>query len=234
MSDQNLTSKLIDQMNALLLPLGYEVVHLELVLSRQKALRLFIDFAEGSVAKQGDGEKKAVGIEDCVRVTHALEEPLDRMPEFEKIFPGGYELEVSSPGVDRPLRTARDFERFKGNDVRVHVFRPLTADEMGNAAYQARNPKQKNFIGTLLGFKDNRVVLSLSLDGTAKAGTTNQTAKKGKKGSNKSKAPEAELNNEAETKTNKMNQVSIPLPLISKANIEPKFEFHDTESENEL
>ena len=73
--------------------LGYEIVHLE-VNNRQKMLRLYIDHPKRTTG---------IGIEDCVKVTNALDEPLEKMSEVEKIFgSGGYELEVSSPGLTVP------------------------------------------------------------------------------------------------------------------------------------
>ena len=201
------TEHLIELINPLILPLGYEVVYLETVTHHRehKTLRLFIDFAQAS--------KQAIGIEDCVKVTRAIDEPLDQIPELDEllneIFRGPYELEVSSPGVDRPLRLEKDFERFSGQEARIHLFRPLSAEEIENAAYQAKNPKQKNFVGTLLGVKrensNSKVRLGIS---------SGPAEKPGKKGKTKPAKPA----------TNSVEEVTIPLPLISKANLEPKFD----------
>ena len=198
MSD-TLTDKLVEQISPQVMAMGYEIVHLE-VNVRQKMLRLFIDHLERT-----DG----IGIEDCVKVTKALDEPLDQLPEVEKVFgTGGYELEVSSPGIDRPLRTPRDFEKFKGREIRVHTFRPLNGEEMGNTDYQSKNPKQKNFLGTLEGFREGRVQITLNLTG----GVDKTQKKPRKKGQS------------AAMITNSAEVVAIPLPLISKANLESHFE----------
>src|SRR5689334_4733847 len=98
-------------------PLGYQIIHLEVQTHRQKVLRIFIDYLDSH------GEK-TIGIDDCVQVSRALDERLDQIPEIEATFRGTYELEVSSPGVDRPLRSATDFTRFAGREVRIHVYRP--------------------------------------------------------------------------------------------------------------
>jgi ribosome maturation factor RimP len=191
-----LTDTIIERISPLVNSLGYEVVHLELN-PRQKLLRLFIDHLDRT-----DG----VGIDDCVKVTRALDEPLDQLPEIDKAFGiGGYELEVSSPGVDRPLRTPRDFEKFKGREIRVHTFRPLNGEELGNPDYQSRNPKQKNFLGKLEGLSDGRVRIALNLAG------------------GHDKSPKKPGAKRAAAKTNSEEVVAIPLPLISKANLEPDF-----------
>lgn len=201
-AQSSVTQRIIEQLSLLVKPMGYEVVHLEAI-PRQKTLRIFIDHLEST-----DG----VGIEDCVKVTKTLDEPLDSMPEVSNLFgDGGYELEVSSPGIDRPLRTERDFQRFQGREIRIHTFRPLTGEELANTEYGIKNPKQKNFLGTLQGFQEGRVVLAVNLTG----GHDPTQKKPGKR----AKAPESSSHtNSAEV------VVSIPLPLISKANLEPDFD----------
>ncbi len=183
-------------------PLGYQVVHIEAQTHRQKTLRIFIDFLEYS-------SDKTIGIEDCVKVSRALEESLDQSPEIEKVFHGSYELEVSSPGVDRPLRTLQDFERFKDREIRVNIYRSLTAEEIENATYYSKNPKQKNFLGKLLGLRGEKIVLQVS----------DQGSEMGLKRA-KSKQKVTPKTNSAEG-----SEVFIPLPLISKAHLEPHFDF---------
>ena len=199
--------QLIQLISPWLEPFGYQVVHLEIQSHRQKVLRLFIDFL---LPQEG----KSVGIEDCVTVSRALEERLDQSPEIEALFSGAYELEVSSPGVDRPLRTSTDFERFSGQEARIHIYRPLSVEEIENPSYQEKNPKQKNFFGKLVGLKGNKVILNVS---------SNQAQKPNKKS-------KAKHNAELQTNSAEEIQVLIPLPLISKAHLEPVFDF---ESGNE-
>lgn len=208
------SDRLIQILGSILAPMGYEVVYLEVLTHRQTTLRLFIDFIESRAGH-------SIGIEDCVRVTKSLEEPLDQNPEMAKFFPDSYELEVSSPGVDRPLRTEQDYARFSGQVIRVHVFRPLTSEELNNPNYQQKNPKQKNFLGTLRGLKDGRVLLGLTADGSAKKSQAKKPgAKKGKSATGAN-----------ESDTNSVEAVTIPLPLISKANLEPSFEDWETTKE---
>jgi ribosome maturation factor RimP len=94
--------------------LGYQVVEVEWAGSSGRPLiRIRIDRAAGAPG--------GVGVDDCARVSRALEPWLD---EVEGV-PERYVLEVSSPGVDRPLRTTGDFERFAGKKVAVKGPAPL-------------------------------------------------------------------------------------------------------------
>jgi ribosome maturation factor RimP len=110
--------------------------------------------------------------------------------------------------VDRPLRRAKDFERFKDRQVRIHTYRPLSAEEIQNEAYLAKNPRQKNFLGVLKGFKADRIALQLGNE---------ILVKKGKKEKKLDAGALAGL------------EISIPLSLVSKANLEPVFDFSDAE-----
>lgn len=89
--------------------LGYDLVDVEWAGSdRRPILRVRVDHLE-------DPDERAVTVDDCVDVTRGLEPWLDDAPEV----PEGYTLEVSSPGVERPLNRARDFVRFAGHPVAV-------------------------------------------------------------------------------------------------------------------
>ena len=91
--------------------LGFEFVELERAGSRTRpVLRVRID-REDSVPGHG------VTLDDCARVSRELESYLDADPEL----PERYVLEVSSPGIERPLVRARDYERFAGRPVAVRV-----------------------------------------------------------------------------------------------------------------
>jgi ribosome maturation factor RimP len=89
---------------------GFELVELERTGSRARpVLRLRIDRPDSS---PGHG----ISVDDCTQVSRALEAFL----ESEGGVPDRYVLEVSSPGVERPLVKKRDFERFAGREVAVH------------------------------------------------------------------------------------------------------------------
>jgi ribosome maturation factor RimP len=95
--------------------LGYELVELEQAgTASRPILRLRIDRAD---AEPGQG----VGVDDCARVSRALSAELDSRPGLSP----NYVLEVSSPGIERPLVRSKDFERFVGEEVALHGKRVL-------------------------------------------------------------------------------------------------------------
>jgi ribosome maturation factor RimP len=101
-----LREQLITLIEPLLGQLGYELVDLEYAPGRTHAVvRVFIDQPQG------------VGLDDCERVSHELSALLD----VEDPVPTAYTLEVSSPGVDRVLRTRAHFQRFVGERVWVEL-----------------------------------------------------------------------------------------------------------------
>ena len=114
--------------------LGYELVELER--SAGGTLRVTIDFPweAGTPA----GAERLVNVEDCERVTRQLQYTL----EVEEV---DYKrLEVSSPGIDRPLRGEKDFERYAGEVVDITLKAPMGAAAAGQVAANRRK-----FRGTL-------------------------------------------------------------------------------------
>src|SRR4051812_11297530 len=99
-------------------------------------LRVFIDNPEG-------GEGAAVSHLDCARVSRDVSAALD----VADAIPHAYQLEVSSPGLDRPLRREGDFARFAGQQARVRL------SEEGGQQVGGR----RNFSGTIRSAKDGRV-----------------------------------------------------------------------------
>jgi ribosome maturation factor RimP len=90
--------------------LGYELWEIEYApRAGGGLLRLYIDAAEG------------ISLEDCERVSRAVSETLDEADPI----PGQYTLEVSSPGLDRVLRTQAHFARFAGERVKLEMMRAV-------------------------------------------------------------------------------------------------------------
>jgi ribosome maturation factor RimP len=120
-------------------------------------LRVLIELPGAENAEPGAA---GITLEDCRRVSRALSDVLDA---DELIIPGQYRLEVSSPGVERPLVKAVDFERYAGREVQVSTKAPIEG--------------RKNFSGILGGLRGDQVLLrdskgedlALPLDGVAKA-----------------------------------------------------------------
>lgn len=88
-----------------------------------------------------------VGVDDCSTASHAVDTALD----VEDFIAHEYHLEVSSPGLNRPLVKPQHFEKVVGQTVRVKTFAPIA------------EPPRKNFLGTLKAFRDD--VLSVEVEG---------------------------------------------------------------------
>lgn len=87
--------------------------------------------------------EKGVGINDCERVSRQLEALLD----IEDPVPGSYTLEVTSPGLDRPLRNLQEFRRFHGKLVRI-----VTNKKIDNQTF---------FIGRIAQVTNNTVIITI-------------------------------------------------------------------------
>lgn len=116
--------------------LGYELVELER--SAGGLLRVTIDFPWS--ADTVVPEPRSIGVDDCEAVSRQLQYALE-------VDDVDYErLEVSSPGLDRPLREPRDFERFQGEQVAIVLKQPIAAaDGTPEVAHLGR----KRFSGRL-------------------------------------------------------------------------------------
>ena len=107
--------------------LGFELVDLELS-PKGRLFRVFIDIERG------------ITVDDCATVSNQL----TRVFEVENI---DYDrLEVSSPGLDRPLKKLADFDRFAGQEIQLRL-----SVAIGN---------QRNFVGVLEGVRDGAVALT--------------------------------------------------------------------------
>jgi len=94
-------------------------------------LRVFID-------KEG-----GVSLDDCQAISRSLSDTLDANDPIEN----SYLLEVSSPGIDRPLKTERDFKRFTGKLIDVSTYAPINGE--------------KKLTGELLGLEDDEVKIKI-------------------------------------------------------------------------
>ena len=110
--------------------LGYELVDFEIV-NRGELLRIFID------------KPSSITIEDCVDVTNQLKHILtvEEDISFDR-------LEVSSPGTNRVIKKLKDFERFKGEKIKIKTRSPIE--------------ERRNFSGILHGLEKNLILIEFN------------------------------------------------------------------------
>src|SRR6201994_1361794 len=112
---------------------GYELVDVEWKNESGWILRVFID-----------KPSSAVGLDDCANVSRELSAVLD----VEDPIPVAYSLEVSSPGLNRPLKKAADFARFIGKKAKIRTRRPV-------------GDTRRNFSGTLVAAEAGKVKIDV-------------------------------------------------------------------------
>jgi len=111
---------------------GYRLVRLRLMGGKRKTLQI--------LAERPDGQ---MDVEDCARLSRALSEVLEASDPISE----EYVLEVSSPGIDRPLTAPEDFARFAGNEARVELMRGIDG--------------RRRFKGLLIGLEGSDVVMDV-------------------------------------------------------------------------
>lgn len=130
-------SQVTELAGPLLASLGLELVDCEYKREgRAMVLRLFVD-REGGVT-----------LDDCATVSRELSEILD----VEDFITAEYSLEVSSPGLNRPLKKAADYKRYQGRTIKIKTFE-LFPDDAGNP--------RKTFLGELLQLEEGVVRIRL-------------------------------------------------------------------------
>jgi ribosome maturation factor RimP len=113
--------------------LGFELVRLRLMGGKRATLQIMAERPEGGIE-----------VEDCAQISRAVSAVLDVADPIS----GEYTLEVSSPGIDRPLTRPKDFERYEGYAVKIE-----TAELIDG---------RRRFTGTLEGFEDGEVLVAIS------------------------------------------------------------------------
>ncbi len=124
-------------MEALLVPAvnaaGYRLVRLRLMGGKRKTLQI--------LAERPDGQ---MDVEDCARLSRTLSEVLEAADPIAE----EYVLEVSSPGIDRPLTAPEDFRRFAGHDARVELVQGIEG--------------RRRFKGKLIGLEGSDVLMDVA------------------------------------------------------------------------
>lgn len=113
--------------------MGYEVVRVLMSGSRNPTLQIMVERTD----------EGAITVDDCAEVSRTVSALLD----VEDPIPSAYQLEVSSPGIDRPLVKEADFARFAGYEARIETTQPIEG--------------RRKFQGRLLGLEDHRVKIRL-------------------------------------------------------------------------
>ncbi len=124
--------KLIDLLDPVAEAAGYEIVRLRLMGGFERRLQI--------MAERPDG---LMEIEDCTRLSRAISEVMDAADPIS----GEYTLEVSSPGIDRPLTRLKDFAAYEGCEARIEL------DRLAEG--------RKRFRGILAGVEENYVLIDL-------------------------------------------------------------------------
>ena len=135
MPKAGLEQQIIDALEARAAERGIDVVDVEVVgASKAPCVRVRIDHADESAP--------TISLDEVTEETAWISEVLDELDPI----PSSFTLEVSSPGLDRPLRRERDFERFAGQTVAVSL---------------APGEGRRRYTGTLLGIEDGTVALEV-------------------------------------------------------------------------
>lgn len=128
-----ITTVLTERVTPVVEELGYELVDIEYKKEGTNwYLRIFIDSEQG------------IGLEDCQKVSRKLDSLLDEWD----IIPNAYFLELSSPGLERPIRKQTDYLRFVGQNVKIKTHEAIDS--------------RKKFSGEILGIVDG--IVSLKVD----------------------------------------------------------------------
>ncbi|MCD5405514.1 MAG: ribosome maturation factor RimP [Desulfotomaculum sp.] len=129
---RNIVARVEELAQPIAIAIGLEIVDVEYVKEGSKwYLRVFIDKPGG------------VSLDDCQELSTALSDILDA----QDLISHSYMLEVSSPGIERPLKKPEDYKRFIGKKVLIRTYTPLDG--------------RKKFTGQLLGFDNGEIQLEV-------------------------------------------------------------------------
>lgn len=129
---QRVVNQVEDLIDPIIEEMGLELVDVEYLSERGRwVLRVYIDHEEG------------VSVEDCAQVSEEIGELID----VKDIIQHEYVLEVSSPGLDRPLKREKDFRRAVGEKIKVRTVAPING--------------RRNYTGVLQDFSEERLYLDV-------------------------------------------------------------------------
>jgi len=132
MGNKRLISTIRQHCELIIEEMGYDLVDLEYVKeNNENYLKFYI------------GKREGITIDDCQRVSEAVGDKLDELDPIQE----SYYLEVSSPGLDRPLKTDKDLRRNLGKEVEVNLYKSLEG--------------KKKYVGELVDFTDNSIRIKM-------------------------------------------------------------------------
>ncbi len=139
-------TRLISIVEPVLEAAGYELVDLRFTLEQGGwTLRVAVDLPLDENTDPHEVPSDRVDLSDCEEISRELSAVLD----VEDPIPQAFSLEVSSPGIDRPLRTAKHYKYFAGSDAKIQLATPM----------QLPSGERRNFRGILGGVEDDKVVI---------------------------------------------------------------------------
>ena len=130
---QTKTEKIDDLLRPTAEALGFDLVQVKFSGGGRAILQILAERHEGGM-----------NVDDCARLNRELSVILD----VEDLVEGGYSLEVSSPGLDRPLVKIEDYDRFKGKEAKIELREPVAG--------------RRQWIGHLMGINNGNVQINAS------------------------------------------------------------------------
>jgi ribosome maturation factor RimP len=130
---EELAGRIADAVGPAVHDLGYELVQVRVFGGQHSRVQVMVERADGA----------AMDVEDCATVSRTISPILD----VEDLIRSAYTLEVSSPGIDRPLVRLADFARFAGFEAQVELTRPIE--------------RRRKWRGTVLGIDGDQVRISV-------------------------------------------------------------------------
>ena len=142
------TNRIAQAIEPPLAAMGYRLVRVVITSGRRATLQVMAERLDD----------RPMTVEDCAQISHSVSALLDVADPID----GDYMIEISSPGIDRPLVRAEDYDRFRGHEAKIELSRPRDG--------------RKRFRGRLLGMSGTNVLLAteigeteLPLDAVARA-----------------------------------------------------------------
>jgi len=135
LTEHGLEAKIAELVEPAIEDLGYRLVRVQVSGREGKAVQIMAERPDGTIT-----------IDDCETISRQLSPLFD----VNDVVAGSYRLEISSPGIDRPLVRPSDFESWAGNEVKIELKEPVDG--------------RKRYRGTLEGYEDGEVRIDVELD----------------------------------------------------------------------